>query len=153
MKYLIALLITVVTLNAQPNQYYLFLEKNYEQTFDNSIMLHAQYKWGNDLEMVLYEMNSQSEAFINVILFNKNHDIKDTVVNQKIVFRTMELMLKWSYDKWEGTNEKILKKMNQEIDTPGYDALKTFLSVHTDWEMVLNDLKIYWKSYQELYGK
>ena len=153
MKYLVAILLVVTTLYAQPNKYVVVLNDNYKDTFEETIMFQAQVKWGDDLEMVLDEINHQSEAFIKCLLFIEEHHIKNSELKDTLAGRLAEYITLWTYEGWEqDTRHKSSDEYLKHWTAIGKDLPEYFLSFHTDWEMVLDEMERYYQSYKYIKG-
>jgi len=96
-----------------------YIKKNYPSEYENTLKKHALEKWSTDYEMVVYMINNQADALIDLIDNFKSD-------NTNIVFTAVQ---KWSVDGYKNSNIDAFKK----IDTFG---LKQLIPLHCDWEMV-----------------
>ncbi len=96
------------------------IRNNYEKEYEATIRKHALDKWENDYTMVVYEINKQSEALIDLI---GKFEGKYT----NIAYNAIK---KWSFRGYENLNIQQWEK----IETFG---LKQLISMHCDWTMVL----------------
>ena len=96
-----------------------FIKKNYPSAYENTLKKHAIEKWSTDYEMVVYMINNQADALVDLIDNFKSD-------NTNIVFKAIQ---KWSIDGYKNSNTNAFKK----IDTFG---LKQLIPLHCDWEMV-----------------
>lgn len=97
-----------------------YIRSNYEKEYEVTIRKHALDKWETDYTMVVYEINRQSDAIIELI---EKFESKYT----NIAFNAIR---KWSFRGYENINIRQWEK----IDTFG---LKQLISMHCDWTMVL----------------
>ena len=96
-----------------------YIKKNYPDEYENSLKKHALEKWNDDYEMVVYEINNQADALVELI-----ENFKSDYTN--IAFKAIQ---KWSIDGFINTNITIFK----EFKTFG---LKELIRLHCDWGMV-----------------
>ena len=95
------------------------IKKNYSSDYELTLKKHALEEWGDDFEMVVYEINQQADALIKLIDEFKSD-------NTNIAFKAIQ---EWSVDGY--LNQNITKF--KSIQTFG---LKELLKLHCDWEMV-----------------
>lgn len=115
-----AFLIASIVIHAQglnPNASY--IKENYSEDYEATIKKHALKEWEDDFSMVVYEINMQSDALIELIDEFKSE-------NTKIAFRAIK---EWSTDGYENSN---ITKFN-EMKAFG---LKQLIKLHCDWTMV-----------------
>jgi len=96
-----------------------YIKQNYSQDYENTIKKHAIEKWETDFNMVVYEINNQSDALVELLdLFESN--------NTAILIKAID---KWSIDGYEYENSITL----ESIDTASVEQL---IKLHCDWNMV-----------------
>ncbi len=96
-----------------------YIKKNYPVDYSNTLKKHALEKWKDNYEMVVYEINQQSDALFNLIREFKTE-------NSSILFKAIE---KWGYDGYKSQNLEKYKNIN-------IINLKNFLTLNCNWEMV-----------------
>lgn len=96
-----------------------YIKNNYSSDYELTLKKHALEEWGDDFEMVVYEINQQADALVNLIDGFKSE-------NTNIAYKAIQ---EWSIDGY--LNQNITKFKN--IETFG---LKELLKLHCDWEMV-----------------
>jgi hypothetical protein len=96
-----------------------YIRENFNSYYEETLKRHALEKWETDHEMVVYEINNQSDALINLIEEFKSD-------NTNIAFRAIQ---KWSYDGYKESNIEKFKQLNTF-------GLKQLIPLHCDWEMV-----------------
>lgn len=95
------------------------IKEKYPDKYTNTIRTHAMSEWGTDYRMVVYEINKQSDALVELInAFKSEHT--------NIAYQAI---LKWSIDGYKEHNKEQFK----EIQTFGLEQLLDF---HCDWRMV-----------------
>ncbi len=95
------------------------IKQNYNSAYENTIKKYALIKWKDDFEMVVYEINKQSDALINIVETFKSK-------NTSILYKAI---IKWSETNKSESNHNIWKQISN-ID------LETLLRFHVDWTMV-----------------
>lgn len=116
----LTIIFTSTFVNAQGlNSNARFIKENYPVGYSNTLKKQALEKWGTDYEMVVYMINSQADALVNLVDNFKSD-------NTNIIFKAIQ---KWSVDGYKNSNIDAFKK----IDTFG---LKQLIPLHCDWEMV-----------------
>ena len=101
-----------------------YIKSNYSADYETTVKKHAVEKWNDDYSMIVYEINKQADALVNLI---KEFETENT----NIVFKAM---LKWSIEGYESNNTS---KIN-ELKTFGLEQLITF---DCDWSMVSYEYK------------
>ena len=121
MKNFILFIILLCTVNvfAQLESDALFIKNKYPEGY-NIIKYYASQEWGSDHEMVVYQINNQAEALINLlVIFEPKHT--------NILYRSLQ---EWSYPTFlKHTQEYFEKEVNAA-------EISLFLNFHVDWEMV-----------------
>ena len=121
MKNFILFIILLCSVNvfAQLESDALFIKNTHPKGY-NIIKYYAMQEWGNDHEMVVYQINNQSEALINLlVIFEPKHT--------NILYRALQ---EWSYPTF-------LKHTQQYFENEVNAAeISLFLNFHVDWEMV-----------------
>lgn len=95
------------------------IKKSYPTEYESTIKKHAVEEWKIDFSMVVYEINKQSDALVELIDEFKSE-------NTNIAFRAIQ---EWSIEGYKSANIKVF----EEITTFG---LKYLLKMHCDWSMV-----------------
>lgn len=95
------------------------IKKVFPTEYENTLKKYALAEWNDDFSMVVYEINKQSDAIIQLIESFESD-------NTNIVFKAIQT---WSRDGYLNYNIKIF----QEMKTFG---LKELLKMHCDWSMV-----------------
>ncbi len=96
-----------------------YIKKNYSEDYEATLKKHALEEWIDDFSMVVYEINKQADALVELIDEFKSD-------NTNIVFKAIQ---EWSIDGYKSSN---ITKFT-EIDTFG---LKQLIKLHCDWSMV-----------------
>ena len=96
-----------------------YIKKNYPTEYEQTLKKHALEKWNDDYDLVVYMINNQADALINLIDEFKSD-------NTNIAFKAIQ---KWSIDGYESSNIEKFKKINTF-------GLKQLIPLHCDWEMV-----------------
>lgn len=116
----ILIIFMIGSTNAQSLDYNAsYIRKNYESDYEATIKKHALAKWGTDYDMVVYEINKQSDELVALI------DVFESD-NTNIAYEAVQ---KWSHDGYENSNIAQFKK----LETFGLEEL---LKMHCDWSMV-----------------
>lgn len=117
---LISIVLTTTIVKAEGlNSNASYIKKNYPTEYEQTLKKHALQKWNDDFEMVVYMINNQADALIELIDEFEGD-------NTNIAFKAIQ---KWSIDGYKSSNIEKFKK----ISTFG---LKQLISLHCDWEMV-----------------
>ncbi len=86
----------------------------------NLIRYYAVQEWGNDHEMVVYQINNQCDALVSIVRkFEPKHS--------NTIYRALQL---WSYPTFLEHTQKYFEK---EVTAATLEQLIYF---HVDWEMV-----------------
>jgi len=96
-----------------------YIKANYSDDYEKTIKKHALEEWNDDFRMVVYEINNQSDALVELIRIFESE-------NTNIVFKAIQ---EWSIAGYKDSNVIIFK----EIKTFSLDEL---LKLHCDWKMV-----------------
>ena len=96
-----------------------YIKKNYPNEYEKTIKKHALEKWGDDYSMVIYMINKQSDALVNLVETFKSE-------NTNIAIKAIQ---KWSIDGYQNSNIALFKEME-------VFGLKELLKMHCDWSMV-----------------
>lgn len=124
MKTLLLLLLTTSAIGQELSGTGKYVKENYSKQYEATIKKHALLEWGTDYNMVVWEINSQVDALIELI---QTFETKHT----RVVF---DAIREWSQDGYEGANEKIIKAM------PNF-SITELLRLHCDWKMVVWEYK------------
>lgn len=95
------------------------IKTNYSDDYEKTIKKHALEKWNDDFKMVVYEINNQSDALVELINLFKSE-------NTNIVYKAIQ---KWSIDGFNKSNIILFKELKTF-------SLKELLKLHCDWKMV-----------------
>jgi len=96
-----------------------YIKTNYSSKYQETIRKHALNEWGSDYTMVVYEINTQSDALVDLInMFESD--------NTQILF---EAMKNWSYDGYETSTVNLFKQLT-------IVNLEEMIKFHCDWVMV-----------------
>lgn len=83
-KFIIALLMAVTLVyGASFSAEALFLKKNSEEAF-NSIIAKARLDWTDNPEMIIYTVNNQSKALVEVLKIMSQTDYQETIMSRLI---------------------------------------------------------------------
>ena len=96
-----------------------YIKKNYSSDYELTLKKHALEEWGDNFEMVVYEINQQADALIKLIDEFKSE-------NTNIVYKAIQ---EWSIDGY--LNQNITKFKSLESF-----GLKELLKLHCNWQMV-----------------
>ncbi len=96
-----------------------YIKENYTNEYEKTLKKHALEKWNDDFEMVVYMINNQADALIDLI---ENFESSNTNIALKAI-------QKWSMDGYKDSNIAAFKKINTF-------GLKQLIPLHCDWEMV-----------------
>lgn len=96
-----------------------YIKDKYSDDYSTTLRKHALDKWNDDYEMVVYMINEQADALVELI-----NEFKSD--NTSIVYKAIQ---KWSYDGYDSWNIQKFK----EITTFNLESL---IPLHCDWEMV-----------------
>ena len=105
--------------HAQLNENAEYIKTNYSSDYTQTLRKHAVDKWETDHEMIVYEINTQADALVNLINKFKSE-------NSQIVLKAM---IKWSHKGHEPGNTSRLKNLKAF-------NLENLIKFHCDWEMV-----------------
>ncbi|GAH43762.1 unnamed protein product, partial [marine sediment metagenome] len=85
----------------------------------STVKRHAQEEWGNDFQMVVYEINNQADA------------LGELVEAFKSEFTTIVLnaIISWSINGFESSKMALLKELT-------VFELSQLIKMHCDWQMV-----------------
>lgn len=118
--FLITIILTSTILKAEGlNSNASYIKKNYPTEYEQTLKKYALQKWNDDYEMVVYMINNQADALIELIDEFESD-------NTNIAFKAIQ---KWSIDGYKSSNIEKFKKINT------FD-LKQLVPLHCDWEMV-----------------
>ena len=95
------------------------IKANYPVEYKNTIRKHAVEEWGDDHRMVVYEINTQSEALFWLV---ENFESDNTSIFTKA-------LVEWSEEGYEYSNGTLLLSL-ERVD------YKSLLQFHCDWRMV-----------------
>ncbi len=116
----LSLLFLINTFNAQElNSNANHIRNNYSTDYEATLRKHALEKWGDDYRMVVYEINQQADALVELVKEFKSE-------NTNIAFRAIQ---KWSVEGYKNSNTEQF----QEMEVFG---LKQLIKMHCDWRMV-----------------
>ena len=96
-----------------------YIKKNFTTEYENTIKKHALEKWNQDYEMVVYMINNQADALVDLV---KSFESDNT----NIVFQAIQ---KWSIKGYESSNISLFKELTTF-------SVKELIKLHCDWEMV-----------------
>jgi hypothetical protein len=116
---LVIFLITISVKSQALNFNASFIKKNYQSEYESTLKKHALDEWKDDFSMVVYEINKQADALIELIDSFKSD-------NTQIVFKAIQ---EWSLDGYQGSNISKFKEMS------AFD-LKSLIKMQCDWSMV-----------------
>jgi len=95
------------------------IKEKYPTEYTNTIRKYAVKEWGDDYQMVVYEINQQCNALVDLVNEFKSE-------NTNIAYKAI---LEWSQDGYKTKNSQEFQK----IKTFGVAQL---LKLHCDWQMV-----------------
>lgn len=101
-----------------------YIKTEYSKLYESTIRHHSLEKWNNDFVMVVYEINKQCDAIVELIKSFKQE-------NTNVLFNAM---IKWSYESSIKSNAEKIK----EIKTCDF---RNLLPLECDWPMVLYEYK------------
>lgn len=114
------ILIVPIAANAQElDNNAINIKKNYNSEYESTIKKYALTKWKDDYQMVVYEINRQSDAITNILEKFKSK-------NTSILYKAI---IKWSQPNKSEANHNNWKNLNT-ID------IGSMLKFHVDWTMV-----------------
>ena len=117
---ILAILLTATFTKAEGlNSNASYIKKNYPSEYEQTLKKHALAEWKDDYSMVVYEINKQADALIDLIEEFKSE-------NTNIVYKAMQ---EWSIDGYKSSNVITFKEMTTF-------GLKDLLKMHCDWSMV-----------------
>jgi len=96
-----------------------YIKKNYSSDYEITIKKHALEEWGEDFSMVVYEINKQADALVEL-----TDEFESD--NTNIAFRAVQ---EWSIEGYKTHNIEQFKK----FEVFGLEGL---LKMHCDWSMV-----------------
>jgi hypothetical protein len=97
----------------------LYLHDNYFPDYESTVKRHAQEEWGNDFQMVVFEINNQADALVELVEAFKS-EFTTIVLNA---------IISWSIDGFESSNMALLKELT-------VFELSQLIKIHCDWQMV-----------------
>jgi hypothetical protein len=109
------------------------IKSGYPIDYEQTIRKNAIEKWDTDYTMVIYEINQQSDALIDLIGIFRNE--KSSLM--------IEAIKKWSTDGYENSNMEILKKLKNF-------SLNEIIKLNCDWSMVKYEYDNQVKAYGSL---
>ena len=112
-------LITVTVKSQELNSNASFIKKTYQSEYESTLKKRALDEWKDDFSMVVYEINKQADALIELIDSFKSD-------NTKIAYKAIQ---EWSLDGHEDSNISKFKEMS------AFD-LKSLIKMQCDWSMV-----------------
>jgi len=96
-----------------------YIKSNYSKEYEQTLKKYALAEWKDDYSMVIYEINKQSDALVNLIDEFESD-------NTNVAFRAMQ---EWSRGGYRNQNIKLFKEMKTF-------GLNDLLKMHCDWSMV-----------------
>lgn len=96
-----------------------YIKEKYSTDYTATIRNYAVKEWGDDYQMVVYEINQQCDALVELVNAFKSE-------NTNIAYKAI---LEWSQDGYETRNSQEFQK----IKVFGVEQL---LKLHCDWQMV-----------------
>jgi hypothetical protein len=117
---ILTFLLTATFVNAlglNPNASY--IKKNYPTEYEQTLKKYALAEWNDDFSMVVYQINKQADALVELIDGFKSD-------NTNIAFKAIQ---EWSREGYKSKNITLFKEMTTF-------ALKELLKMHCDWSMV-----------------
>lgn len=96
-----------------------YIKENYNAQYEKTIKKYSLQKWGEDFNMVVYEINKQSDALTEVL---DNFESKYTSTFGNAI-------IKWSHPNCDKTNTKLWNKL-QSLN------IASLLNFECDWSMV-----------------
>lgn len=112
-------LVTFVTQSQSLNSNASYIKINYSEDYESSLKKHALNEWNDDYSMVLYEINKQADALVELIELFKTE-------NTNIVFKAIE---EWSIVGYKEKNKNRLQKIR-------VFELEQLVKLDCDWSMV-----------------
>ena len=112
-------LVTFVTQSQSLNSNASYIKINYSEDYESSLKKHALNEWNDDYSMVLYEINKQADALVELIELFKTE-------NTNIVFKAIE---EWSIVGYKEKNKNRLQKIK-------VFELEQLVKLDCDWSMV-----------------
>lgn len=101
-----------------------YIKANFADDYERTIKKNALNKWGDDFSMVIYMINKQSDALVELVETFRSD-------NTKIFFNAM---FKWTIDGWEENNKKQAEELKDM-------SLANMMKFNCDWSMVLYEYK------------
>ena len=95
------------------------IKEKYSSDYTATIRKYAVQEWGDDYQMIVYEINKQCDALVDLVNEFKSE-------NTNIAYKAI---LEWSQDGYETKNSQEFQK----IKVFGVEQL---LKLHCDWQMV-----------------
>ncbi|MDX1828758.1 MAG: hypothetical protein R3342_04345 [Lutibacter sp.] len=117
--FLVVSIMTNVASSQSLNSNASYIKNNYETEYENIIKKHALNEWKDDFSMVVYEINKQADALIELIGAFKSE-------NTNIAYKAIQ---EWSFDGYQSFNINIFKEMKSF-------GLKDLVKMQCDWTMV-----------------
>lgn len=97
-----------------------YIKENHNAEYELTIKKNALAEWGNDFKMVVYTINRQSDALVELVkIFEKD--------NTQIFY---DAMLEWSTDGWKEKNKAVFQEMSSM-------SIASLMKLNCDWKMVL----------------
>lgn len=102
-----------------------YIKKTYPNKYETTIKMHALMKWKDDYSMIIYEIDNQSNALIELISIFKSE-------NTRIVLNAIK---KWSFEEYKERNILIINQLKTF-------SIEGLMSLHCDWVMVLYEYNL-----------
>jgi len=96
-----------------------YFKQNYPTEYESTIKRHALQEWGEDYTMVVYEINKQADAIVDIC----------TQFESKHTRQLVGAIREWSIDGYVTHNLEQVKAM-KVVDR------KTLIKIYCDWSMV-----------------
>lgn len=113
------LLCSYYFVNAQLNGNANYIKEEFPAEYEKTLKKYALKEWNDDYSMVVYEINKQSDALVQLV----NNFESD---NTQIVFNAIQ---EWSRDGYKNFNVEEFNKFETF-------SIKNLLKLHCDWSMV-----------------
>ena len=96
-----------------------YIKEKYPSDYTNTIRKYALKEWGDDYQMVVYEINLQCDALVELV-----NDFESE--NTNIAYKAIQ---EWSQDGYETRNSQEFQKLK-------VFGVEQLLKLHCDWQMV-----------------